>query len=355
MTVVTATSAGAAAEPTVWLCRPGVDPDPCRAPLDTTTVSATNELVVTTGEFPTETLPVDCFYVYPSVSGQTTENSDLTIEPLHEFVAAGQASRFSSVCNVWAPMWRQRTQQSVDTGPRDQFDQIAYTSLRNAWLDYRDHHNQGRPIVFLGHSQGAVFLIQLLQREVDESPALRDRLISAILLGGNVAVPPGEDVGVTFQNIPACRAVTQTGCVIAYATFPSQPPISAVFGLPGQGMSLWHGQTDGIGVEVLCTNPAALDGGAGTLDWYRWIAGRPEREQVTTDWVHFPDMYRGECKQAGRASWLQPDLISPTDYRVRLSQRNGPRFGYHDWDFSVALGNLVSTVQQQVAAYTAPR
>ncbi|HTN79059.1 MAG TPA: DUF3089 domain-containing protein, partial [Acidimicrobiales bacterium] len=66
------------------------------------------------GEPPaTQLKPVDCFYVYPTVSTQAGPNADLTIEPAEKTVAEAQASRFSSVCNVWAPMYRQVTLSSL--------------------------------------------------------------------------------------------------------------------------------------------------------------------------------------------------------------------------------------------------
>ena len=65
------------------------------------------------------------------------------------------------------------------------------------------HYNDGRGIVFIGHSQGASILIALLKRVVDAKPAVRRRLVSALLLGENVTVPKGRAVGGDFEHIPA--------------------------------------------------------------------------------------------------------------------------------------------------------
>ena len=228
---------------TVWLCRPGATDDPCEASTASTTISPTNALTVVPGDPQTSTLkPVDCFYVYPTVSTQPGPNSDLTIEPAERTVAQAQASRFSSVCNVWAPMYRQVTVSSLGSGPVTA--RVAYDSLHAGWEDYLQHDNDGRPIVFLGHSQGSAILIDLLQQDIDNDAALRAKVVSAVILGGNVQVPIGKDVGATFQHIPACRSTTQTSCVIAYSTFPGQPPADAVFGIPGQGVSFLSGQTE---------------------------------------------------------------------------------------------------------------
>ena len=52
---------------------------------------------------------IDCFYVYPTVSGQTTGNSNLQIDPEEKSIALYQASRYSQYCHVYAPMYRQTT------------------------------------------------------------------------------------------------------------------------------------------------------------------------------------------------------------------------------------------------------
>ncbi len=84
-----------------------------------------------------------------------------------------QASRFSQVCDVWAPMYRQATRgRACEAGAAVEPAVIAtaYDSLLSAWKDYLAHDNHGRPVVFIGHSQGAAMLIKLLQSQVDPSP-----------------------------------------------------------------------------------------------------------------------------------------------------------------------------------------
>ena len=65
----------------------------------------------------------------------------------------------------------------------------------------------------------------------------------------------GKGIGGTFQHIPACRSATQLGCVIAFSTFDQPVPANSLFG-----------RTTVQGEQVLCTNPAALGGGAADVD-----------------------------------------------------------------------------------------
>ena len=127
--------------------------------------------------------------------------------------------------------------------------------MRAAFASYLKHDNDGRPFVLIGHSQGSFVLEQLIAKDVDNKPAVRERMLSAILMGGNVLVKDGKNVGGTFQHVPACRSDTQLGCVIAFSTFDQPVPNPSLFG-----------RTTVPGEHVLCTNPAALSGGAAKVD-----------------------------------------------------------------------------------------
>ena len=60
--------------------------------------------------------------------------------------------------------------------------------------------------MIIGHSQGTFVLRRLIAREID-GKAVSRRLVSAILLGGNVLVRRGSNVGGDFRRIPACRSL----------------------------------------------------------------------------------------------------------------------------------------------------
>lgn len=338
-----AASAGTA---TVWLCRPGASADPCAASLDWTTVSSSGART-THHAAPAVDPAVDCFYVYPTVSNEPGDNADLRVQPAETDVAVEQASRFSSVCRVWAPMYRQHTLSALtgvlrgNEGP----DDIAYASVLAAWRDYLAHDNDGRPVVFIGHSQGATMLIRLLAEQVDGDSALRARLVSAILLGGNVLVPKGAALGGSFGRIPLCAAESQYGCVIAYSSFLTTPPADSLFGIAGQGVGAG---APAAGMQVACVNPAA-PGGADLLDpFFATTTGG------AVHWLEYPALYSAHCESDGSATWLQvDDVAGPGDTRPRLSQTLGARWGLHLDDVNVALGNLVGMVRAQVAAYEA--
>jgi Protein of unknown function (DUF3089) len=350
---VRASDAPSHAASTVWLCRPGAVSDPCATSLDTTVVAANGQRTVedVAAGSPTR---FDCFYVYPTVSAQQTTNASLKVQAAEISVAKIQAAPFSQVCHVWAPMYRQVTVAGLFRAGSGA-TLVAYKSLLAGWTDYLHHHNDGRPIVFLGHSQGAAMLIRLLEHQVDETRSLRSRVVAAIILGGNVAVPDGQVVGATFSHLSLCTSASQFGCVIAYSTFPGQPPADSLFGRPGQGVSLQSGQTQSAGLQVACVNPADIGGGtAPLLPWFRTGSETPQPPALTTPWVTYPDLYTASCESSGGATWLQvTDVAASGDDRPVVTETLGPSWGYHLYDVNLATQNLVEDVQGEERAYTA--
>ncbi len=353
--------AGAAVRPvrattrTVWLCRPGQPSDPCTSPRTATSVTGTGGTRTVLAPTTRTASRFDCFYVYPTVSSESGTNADLTVQPAETAAAFAQASRFSQVCNVWAPMYRQATSGALARGQATNPTVIAtaYNSLLTAWKDYIAHDNDGRPIVFIGHSQGAAMLIKLLQAQVDPSPRLRKLMLSALILGGNVQVPVGRTVGGSFTNIPTCRSASQTGCVIAYSSFGSTPPANSFFARPGTGVSLQSGQTATTGQQVVCVNPVTFSSGTGNLQpYFPTATSKPKGVRVLTPWVTFPSLYTAQCQQGGGASWLQVTATPAAgDPRPTVTTPLGPAWGYHLDDVNLALGNLVVDVAHQEAAY----
>jgi Protein of unknown function (DUF3089) len=346
---------------TTWLCRPGLASDPCTSPLTATVVPRRGATRVEPAH-PASTPGIDCFYVYPTISDQLTVNANLAIGFREREVAVAQASRFSQVCRVFAPVYRQITLSALDHPARISVADalIAYDSVRSAFRDYLAHYNHGRGIVFIGHSHGAAILLRLLKQEVDATPPVRRRLVSALLLGGNVTVRKGRTVGGDFAHIPACESGSQTGCVVAYSSFTAKPPQNSQFGrtTSDAGVRLLAPHKPSPNIRILCVNLASLAGGTFALDPYLpslilafLPAGRAPA--VRTPWVSFPGEYRANCESSGNATWLQVSRITgASDQRPSLTRLQDPALGLHVLDVNIALGNLVQLVRDEAAAYT---
>jgi hypothetical protein len=345
----------------VWLCLPGQKNDPCAPSLTTTRASGTNQVLGTENIKPVKNPKIDCFYVYPTVSDQKTTQANLNIDPEERSIALYQAAYYSRYCRVFAPMYRQLTlsaigvtaaSSSTSTSSFPPNPPTSYADVLGAWRTYLAKYNHGRGVVFIGHSQGSGELEQLISQQVDNNPSVRKLLVSAIILGGNVTVKKGKDVGGTFKHIPACRSTTQLHCVVAFSTYDAPVPSDSLFG-----------RTSTPNQEVLCTNPAALKGGSAQLDSvFPTAPFAPGTTigvaipllgvtppHVSTAFVEYSSSYRGECSSAGGANVLQIQAINgaPTIHAVP-----SPEWGLHLVDAGIALGNLVRMVGSEAAAYS---
>ena len=350
-----APAAGAATAPaTVWLCGPAAHDDPCAPSQATTRVAPAGQPLGFAEDAPARHPKIDCFYVYPTVSDQRRVVATRAIDPPERSVALYQAARYSRVCRVFAPVYRQYTLQAIDQRSAKVHagfvSPAGYADILQAWRTYLRRYNHGRGVVFIGHSQGTFVLRRLLAEQVDPSAEARKLLVSAILLGGNVLVRKGSDAGGDFRHIPACRSPRQLGCVVAFSTFDQPAPANAVFGRAAEP-----------GQAVLCTNPARLAGGAGLLDPVyptepfapgSTIAAGMGLLGVTlpaapTPWVEIPDSYRAQCT-SGAAHVLE---VTPLGGAPAPRPSPDPSWGLHLVDANIALGNLVALVRTQAAAF----
>lgn len=224
-----AAAAAPAGAETLWLCKPGLGSNPCLSSEETTNVLGNGGTFVQHPQ-PAASPPIDCFYVYPTVSSQNVKNATFEIDPEEEAIAVSQASRFSQVCNVYAPVYRQLTIPFINglipatPQEKEEANVIAYLGVVSAFQEYMTKYNSGRGFVLIGHSQGSAMLEQLIHERVDPVASVRSQLVSALILGGQVIVPEGQLVGGTFQHIPGCANAFQTGCVVAYSSFLQEPP-----------------------------------------------------------------------------------------------------------------------------------
>ncbi len=358
------------AKPESWLCRPGRT-DACSIDLTTTALSANGSRKVETWAS-ARNPAVDCFYVYPTVSRDTASYSDMQAGDEERDVVRTQFARFGSICRQYAPLYRQVTVPGLGrmfASPQSGLSMnrgTNYDDVLAAWNYYLANDNKGRGVVLISHSQGSYILDELIRSEIDGKPA-QSLVVSALLIGANVAVPKGKEVGGSFQSMPLCRRDDQTGCVISFVSFRSTVPPSsrALFGRVG-----------GEGMQAACTNPAALGGGRRPLRGYfsaapsifertvlsphRWVRQDP---QVATPFVSVPGLVSGECVADSLGSRLvltvHADTADPRADDIpgdigAPGSATRAQWGMHLVDMSATLGDLVAVVTKQASVFKAP-
>jgi hypothetical protein len=349
------------AQPASWLCLPGRQ-DACGRPLATTVLDPDGYGTGSVSR-PAADPAADCFYVYPTISRDTGLNSDMNAGPEEHGIAAVQFARFASVCRTFAPLYRSMTLAGIPRAIAGQdltenFN-FAYADVLAAWRHYLAEHNQGRPFVLIGHSQGTIHLTRLVAEEI-EGKEIAGRMLSAMLIGYNIEVPQGQAVGGSFRSTPLCTAAGQTGCVVTYVSFraDSPPPGVAVFG-----------RSPRPGFTVACTNPAALGGGSAPLD-SSWFTALPPAQGAPaiawsstgappTPFLRTQGLASAQCVQDGQMGYLAVTVnADPADARtdtipgdVYYQGTRLPGWGLHIADVNLAMGDLVRLVEAQAQAY----
>lgn len=347
-----------------WLCRPRRQ-DPCGRPLPTALLNP-NDYGPVSRVGPAMDPPIDCFYVYPTVSRDPGDNSDLSPGPEEQAVATVQLARFATLCRPYAPMYRQttltalaRALASSERRPPASFE-IAYNDVVAAWRHYLRHDNRGRPFVLIGHSQGSFHLARLLASEIEGRPEAR-RMLSALIIGASIEVPEGGVVGGTFQRTPICTSLGQTGCVVTYVSFRagSPPPEGALFG-----------RAAAPGRTIACTNPAALGRDANVpLDSYWYTGPSVTNTQTRIDWssqgpppatfLRTRGLVSAACVNQGALGYLAVTVNGdPADARtdripgdVEIFGRIQPGWGLHLVDVNLTMGDLLRVVEAQRDAF----
>ena len=353
-------------DPANWLCRPGRQ-DACSVNLDATVIAADGSMTREVFRADPDA-PIDCFYVYPTVSTDPGLNSSMVIKAEERTVVLHQFARFGSRCRLYAPKYRQITLAGLTARLGGQVmpgdPTTGYHDVLDAWNEYLSHDNRGRGVVLIGHSQGSSVLLKLIAAEIDGKP-VQAKLVSAILMGTSVQIPKGADVGGTFKSIPLCRSAAQTGCVITFSSYRADPPPPA---------NSRFGASQGETVAA-CVNPAALGGGAGDLKSYlparhRFIVGgatgpdwTDPPNPVETPFVRVPGLLTAECVANEHNNYLAIST-HPTPGGGRTNQISGDLvfggqvlkdWGLHLIDVNLAIGNLLDAVGEETKAYLAKR
>ena len=152
--------------------------------------------------------------MYPTVSEQTTPIANLDIEPAQTSIANYQAARFSQVCNVYAPMYRQVTLRAILSGgsatvtPKSGRPATPTCSTHGTSSALRTAARFRPDRAFAGSG----VLKRLIREQIDPDPQVREKMVSALLIGSSVAVPTGKRKGGDFSNTPICTGKNRWLC-----------------------------------------------------------------------------------------------------------------------------------------------
>jgi hypothetical protein len=230
------------------------------------------------------TATIDVFYVYPtSFSSNDMQHMNAPINDGQATVLSDagslnqQASAFNGVGKIYAPRYRQVSQQGQGSQgqwnnlPRDKNTplqlamDVAFTDVLEAFLHYMKVFNDDRPFIIASHSQGTMHakrLIKYIDAQIHSADGdlaqwmkIKNQIIAAYLIGNTISK---ENEMPSW--LPMCRTPTATKCFVSWNTFVkgSNRDLGAVHWLSKlqqYNMSLNVDQQSYRNLSCACTNP----------------------------------------------------------------------------------------------------
>lgn len=136
-----------------------------------------------------EEKPADLFIICPTVDMGKHGQMAMPIDDeklRNNFVGALNMERgiYEKHTRMYAPYYRQAVfpVYSLPLDEQEKHLARAYVDVRKAFQHYLKHHNNGRPIVLAGFSQGADMILRLMKEFFDDK-ALQDKLVAAYAIG----------------------------------------------------------------------------------------------------------------------------------------------------------------------------
>ena len=171
----------------------------------------------------------DVFVVVPSVyrGGEhwNLPSDDLKRKnKLQRIVRPNYVSPYGEAGRLFAPFYRQASLYAFMTNREDaqQAQDFAYQDVKRAFEAFLVQSPPERPIVLVGHNQGASHVQRLL---IDYfQGALKDRLAVAYVIDHPL---PLESFDGPLSNLSPCDGADETQCVVAFGTFTPKDKVIA--------------------------------------------------------------------------------------------------------------------------------
>ena len=167
----------------------------------------------------------DVFYLYPTSffkvdtkEANICEIDNAVMLKYSKSALARQAAAFEPACNVYAPYYRQADAASTLALPLAQQEiiigGIPRADAMAAFDYYIKHHNNGRPFILAGHSQGSNVLLYLLSEYMRDNPKVYARMIAAYVIGYSVTA----DYLARNPHLKFAEGPDDIGVIISYNT-----------------------------------------------------------------------------------------------------------------------------------------
>lgn len=275
----------------------------------------------------------DVFFVCPTVyfGSDDSYNMELTDEDTKtDFLGATNMEKeiYNHDSRFFAPYYRQAglNVYAMETSDREQYLELAFDDVKNAFDYYYKTCNDGRPIILAGFSQGADMCIRLM-KECFKDENMQNQLIACYAIGWRIT----EEETREYPQLKPAEGESDTGVIISFNS---------------EAESIDNSLTVPKGTKTLAINPLnwktdgtvadkSLNLGACFTDYDGNII--KESNNLTGAYI---DDVRGTLKVTD---------VTPEEYPAGLDIfENGI---YHLYDYQFFYRNLQKNVQTRIDAY----
>jgi hypothetical protein len=308
-----------------WIARPGLPEDPAEwLPEGFAATTADNAAI---------------FYIHPTTYLET-DRWNAPLEPGADteyrtrLFVQSQASAFNGAGQVWAPRYRQAAYGAFLLKSEDAQKalDLAYGDVEAAFREFVRQAGD-KPVILVGHSQGALHLERLLKEEIAGRPIAK-RVVAAYVVGW----PISTTTDLAALGLPACRAPEQSGCILSWMTFGDPPNPEFIFDQWQKTRGFTGGERSRK--DTLCVNPiSGVENGA----------AKPQDNPGTL--IPSADM---------RSATLQPGALGAhCDRGLLILDGQVPGLGgfvlpgnnYHAYDFALFWSAVRRDAERRLAAW----
>ncbi len=275
----------------------------------------------------------DVFFICPTVYGGDSENCNMALddeETRQSFLGATNMEKgiYDTDCRFFAPYYRQvgLSVYQMDVQDREQYLEIAYEDVKQAFEYYMENYNDGRPIVLAGFSQGADMCIRLL-KDCFADEEVKDLLVACYAIGWSIS----EEELQENEHLKFAQGETDVGVIVSFNSEAEDVSDSLLIpaGTKTLAINPLNWRTDGTPADK------SLNKGACFTDYDGNITS--EIPQLTGAYI---DDVRGALKVTDVTSEEYPPVLSIFESGV-----------YHLYDYQFFYRNLQENVSARIANY----
>jgi hypothetical protein len=282
---------------------------------------------------------VDIFYIYPTswYKEDISEPNFCAIDNRIMLIGSrsafdSQATAFETIGNIYAPYYRQADASYILSLSEEQrwkaIESIPFNDILAAFDYYIHQHNNGRPFILVGHSQGAMMTMLLLRDYMHKNPEVYERMVSAYVIG----YPVTSEFLNANEHLRFAERDDDTGVIISFNT--QSPEVT-------------------FGSNIITTNTVGLV--INPINWERDETLATASENLGS---YMPTSSQGDYKiildfADARIDLAQGVIICSTvDAQTMFKIYDTMGFGvYHSFDIPFYYSNLRENSERRVAAF----